>query len=211
ARGSPTGRPPETFGGGRALLAAAEAQGLEGVMAKRADTPYRVGRRTREWLKVKTAGREEFIVAGYTRGEGRRASSIGSLVLAVDEGGVLRWVGNAGSGLGDAEIDRLLKLLRPLERATSPFPEPPRMPRVRKADVVWVEPRLVAEIAFGELTREGRLRHPRYLGLRDDKPAAEVRRERPVEDVIRKGKRELRLSNLDKVFWPDDGITKGDL
>ena len=151
------------------------------------------------------------MVAGYTRGEGRRASSIGALVLAVNEGGALRWVGNAGSGFGDAEIERLLALLRPLERPTSPFPAPPKMPRVRKGDVVWVEPRLVAEIAFGEWTRDGRLRHPRYVGLRDDKPAREVRRERPAEDVVRKGKRELRLTNLDKVFWPDEGITKGEL
>ena len=170
----------ETFDDGEALLAAAEAQGLEGVMAKRADAPYRAGRRTREWLKVKTAGRQEFVVAGYTRGEGRRASTIGALVLAVNEGGALRWVGNAGSGLADGEIERLLKLLRPLERSTSPFPEPPKMPRVRKGDVVWVEPKLVAEIAFGEWTRDGRLRHPRYLGLREDKPAREVRRERPA-------------------------------
>src|SRR5262249_49101086 len=75
----------------------------------------------------------------------------------------------------------------------------------------WVEPRLVAEIAFGEWTRDGRLRHPRYLGLRDDKGPQEVRRERAPDDVVRRGRRELRLSNLDKLFWPEDGITKGDL
>ena len=69
----------------------------------------------------------------------------------------------------------------------------------------------MAEIAFGEWTKDGRLRHPRYVGLRDDKPAREVRRERPAEDVVRKGKRELKLTNLEKVFWPDEGITKGDL
>ena len=212
-RRSATVKISESFDDGEGLLAAARAQGLEGVIAKRADAPYRAGRRTREWLKVKPAGRQEFVVAGYTRGEGRRANGIGSLVLAVNEDGALRWVGNAGSGLGDAEIDRLLGLLRPLERATSPFAEPPKMPRVRKGDVTWVEPRLVAEIAFGEWTRDGRLRHPRYLGLRDDKPAREVRRESPPPppDVVRKGKRELKLSNLDKVFWPDEGITKGDL
>src|SRR5262245_1409171 len=201
----------ETFEDGKGLLAAASEQGLEGVIAKRPDSPYRPGRRTREWLKVKTAGRQEFVVAGYTRGEGRRANSIGSLVLALPEAGALRWVGNAGSGLGDAEIERLLKQLRPLERPTSAFPTEPKMPRVRRGDVVWVEPKLVAEIAFGEWTRDGHLRHPRYLGLRDDKPADEVRRESPTADVIRRGKRELRLSNLDKVFWPEEGITKGDL
>jgi bifunctional non-homologous end joining protein LigD len=201
----------DSFDDGEALLEAANAQGLEGVMAKRVDSRYQPGRRTRDWLKVKTAGRQEFAIAGYTRGEGRRASGIGALVLAVNEGGAWRWVGNAGSGLGDAEIDRLLALLRPLERASSPFPAPPKMPRVRKGDVTWVEPELVAEIAFSEWTHDGRLRHPRYLGLREDKPARDVRRERPVEDVLRKGKRELRLSNLDKVFWPEEGITKGDL
>ena len=87
------------------------------------------------------------------------------------------------------------------------------MPRVRKGDVAWVEPKLVAEISFAEFTHDGRLRAPVYQGLREDKDATEVRRElaQPIPEVIKKGKRTLRLSNLDKVFWPDEGITKGDL
>jgi bifunctional non-homologous end joining protein LigD len=160
---------------------------------------------------VKTNGRQEFVIAGYTRGEGRRADSFGSLVLAVVEDGELRYAGNVGTGFDTAEIERLLTALRPLERKSSPFASPPSMPRVRKGDVVWVEPKLVAEVAFREWTHDGRVRQPSYKGLRDDKPAREVRHERPLADVVRKGKRELTLSNLDKVFWPEEGITKGDL
>ncbi len=152
-------------------------------MAKRAGSPYLPGRRSGDWLKLKTHGRQEFLVAGYTRGSGNRSSSFGSLVLAVNEGGSLRYVGNVGTGFGEQEIRRLLKLLKPLERPDTPFAEPPKMPRVRKADVVWVEPRLVVEVEFSEWTHDGRIRHPSYKGLRDDKPAAEVKRERPAEEV----------------------------
>ncbi len=201
----------EGFADGEALLAAVDEQGLEGIVAKRLDSKYAQGRRTRDWLKVKTHGRQEFVVAGYTRGSGARASTFGALVLAVSEGGALRYAGNVGTGFDAKEIDRLLALLRPLERADSPFPEPPKMPRVRRDAVVWVEPRLVAEVEFSEWTHDGRVRQPSYKGLREDKAPPEVRRERPVEEVVRKGRRELRLSNLDKVFWPDEGTTKGDL
>jgi bifunctional non-homologous end joining protein LigD len=200
----------ESFDDGDALFAVAAEQGLEGIVAKRSGSTYKQ-RRTRDWLKVKTENVQEFVVAGYTRGAGRRAGTFGSLVLAVNEGRELRYVGNVGTGFDDAEIRKLLALLKPLHRDTSPFAEPPKMPRVRKSDVHWVEPQLVAQVRFGEWTHDGRLRHPAYLGIREDKGAAEVTREEPFADVIRRGKRELRLSNLDKPFWPDEQITKGDL
>jgi bifunctional non-homologous end joining protein LigD len=205
----------EGFADGPALYQAAQEQRLEGIMGKRLDSKYLPGKRSRDWLKFKTHGEQEFVIAGYTRGKGRREWSFGSLVLATNGDDGLEWVGNVGTGFDDAEQERLLKKLRPLERKTSPFPRPPKMPRVRKDDVVWVEPKLVAEVSFAEFTHDGRLRAPVYLGLRTDKDASEVRREtpeaEPIADTIRKGKRTLRLSNLDKPFWPDEGITKGDL
>ena len=201
----------ESFDDGEALYEAATSEGLEGVMAKRADSRYFPGKRTREWLKVKTHGHQEFVIAGYTKGQGRRSGRFGSLVLAVHRGRDLVYVGNVGTGFSEDEIDRLLKLLRPLERDEPPFSVVPKMPKVRKGDVVWVEPKLVAEVEFAEWTHDGRLRAPVYLGLREDKSPEEVRRELPKTDEIRKGKRVLKLSNLDKLFWPDEGITKGDL
>jgi bifunctional non-homologous end joining protein LigD len=207
----------ESFEDGRALLAAAKDRRLEGIMGKRLDSRYLPGKRSRDWLKFKTHGEQEFVIAGYTRGKGRREWSFGSLVLAVNGFDFLQWVGNVGTGFDDEEVDRILAKLRPLERKTSPFPKLPKMPRVRRDDVVWVEPKLVAEVSFTEWTHDGRLRAPVYHGLRADKDASEVRRELPGEspagiaEVIRKGKRVLRLSNLDKPFWPEEGITKGDL
>jgi bifunctional non-homologous end joining protein LigD len=201
----------EIFDDGDALLEAAKKQGLEGIMAKRGDSRYAVGRRTRDWLKVKTHGRQEFIIAGYTKGQGRRAGTLGSLVLAVHRGPELEYVGNVGTGFTGDEIEKLLKKLRPLERKTPPFRQVPKMPKVRKGDVAWVEPELVCEVEFAQWTHDGHLRAPSYQGLREDKSADEVRRERPIEEEIRRGNRKLKLSNLDKPFWPDEGITKGDL
>ena len=200
------------FDDGAALLAAARAQGLEGVVAKRLDSTYQPGRRVAEWRKKKLRDGQELVIVGYTAGQGRRTGGFGALIVAVHEAGGLRWAGNVGTGFSDAEIDRLLKLLKPLRRKDSPLAETPKMPRVKPRDVFWVEPKLVAQVEFAEWTHEGRLRAPVYMGLREDKTAEDVRRERtPVPTVLKKGRRELRLSNLDKPFWPEEGITKGDL
>ena len=202
----------DTFDDGEALLHAAEQQRFEGIVAKRADSPYEPGRRSRNWLKIKTHGRQEFVIAGYTKGQGRRTGRFGSLVLGVWEEGSLRYVGNVGTGFNDEEIELILDRLRPLEQPASAFAEVPKMPKVRKGDVVWVRPELVCEVEFVEWTHDGRLRAPSYQGLREDKRPQDVHRERPpLEPEVRRGRRVLKLSNLDKPFWPDEGITKGDL
>jgi bifunctional non-homologous end joining protein LigD len=201
----------ELFEDGEALYAAAKEQKLEGIIAKKADSRYQPGKRTREWLKVKTHGRQEFLIAGYTKGQGRRAGRLGSLVLAVNRGGELAYAGNCGTGFTDEEIGRLMRKLRPLERKSPPFAVVPKMPKVRKGAVVWVTPKLVCEVEFVEWTHDGRLRAPSYKGLREDKAPAEVRREQPLAEEVRRGRRLLKLSNLDKVFWPDERITKGEL
>jgi bifunctional non-homologous end joining protein LigD len=204
---NPTVRFSDDFSDGAALFQVAQERGLEGLVAKRSGSPYRPGRRTREWLKVKATNSDEFVVVGYTRGAGRREGTFGSLVLGVMEEGELRYVGNVGTGFDDAEIARLLRALRPLHRETTPFAVEPKLPRVRKGDVQWVEPKLIAQVRYGEWTHDRHLRHPSYLGLRDDKAPEEV----VGDDVVRRGRRELKLSNLEKLFWPDEGITKGDL
>jgi bifunctional non-homologous end joining protein LigD len=200
------------FEDGDALLAATREQELEGVIAKRLDSRYRPGRRSAEWRKVKLRRVQEVVIAGYTRGRGRRAGRLGALVVGVQERGGLRWAGNVGTGFSDRELERLLELLRPLERDSSPFSEAPSMRQARPSEVVWVEPRLVADVEYAEWTRDGRLRSPSYLALREDKAPLDARRERQqVPASVSRGRRTLRLSNLDKLFWPDEGITKGDL
>jgi bifunctional non-homologous end joining protein LigD len=196
-----------SFEDGEALLEAAREQGLEGVMAKRAASRYQPGGRGRDWLKIKTHGRQEFVICGYTKGQGRRSGSFGALVLGIHRGKEWEWVGNVGTGFGELAIRDLLAKLEPLRRDESPFPVVPKMPKVRKGDVVWVEPELVCEVAFAEWTHDGHLRAPSFQGLRDDKSARDVRRERPA--AAKEGR--VKLSNLEKVFWHDEGITKGDL
>jgi bifunctional non-homologous end joining protein LigD len=223
--------PEHVVGEGSALLQATREQGLEGVLAKRLGSIYQPGLRSRDWIKVKTFGRQEFVIGGWVPGKGRRRERIGALLLGVhDPDGSLRYVGRVGTGFSEQELDRLAALLGPLQRPTSPFTSGERPPR----EAVFVEPRLVAEVEFTEWTRTGSVRHPSYKGLREDKPAEEVVREdfsnisapaqqdagaqpdpplvlpeQPAKSaLVTVEGRELKLSNLDKVLYPKTGFTK---
>ena len=142
------------------------------MIAKRADAPYTHGR-SRDWLKFKCSAEQELVVGGFTAPKGSR-TDLGALLLGYFEDGRLRYAGKVGTGFTRETLRDLAGLLEPLRRDDSPFAD-----TVKERDVTWVEPQLVAEIGFSEWTRDGRLRHPRFLGLRDDKPAEEVVRERP--------------------------------
>jgi len=169
--------PPFFPGSGADVLRASGEQGLEGIVAKRLDSPYQPGRRSELWRKVKNLRTQEVVVGGWKPGKGRREGGIGSLLLGIlDERAGLVYAGNVGTGFTDAALDDLAATLRPLARATSPFGGA-GVPRPEARDARWVEPVLVGEVAFGEWTPDGRLRHPSWRGLRPDKRAAEVRRE----------------------------------
>jgi bifunctional non-homologous end joining protein LigD len=156
---------------GEALFEDACRRGLEGLIAKRADSTYVHGR-SREWLKFKCAHEQELVIGGFTAPQGSR-TEFGALLVGYFEDGRLRYAGKVGTGFDRRTLEQLGKRLRSLERESSPFVDVHPIPR----GTSWVEPQLVAQIGFGEWTRDGRLRHPRYLGLRDDKPAREVVRE----------------------------------
>jgi bifunctional non-homologous end joining protein LigD len=157
---------------GRALLADACRRGWEGLIAKRVDSTYR-GRRSRDWLKWKCSAEQELVIGGYSAPKGSR-EAFGALLVGYYEGDKLRYAGKVGTGFDQRELRALAERMAPLQRPDPPFEigDPPRR-------ATWVEPELVAQIAFTEWTRDGFLRHPRYLGLRDDKPARQVVRERP--------------------------------
>jgi bifunctional non-homologous end joining protein LigD len=201
--------PEHVIGEGRALLAASAAQGLEGIVAKRLDSVYEPGVRSRGWVKVKRVNRQELVIGGWLPGKGKREGSIGALLLGVHEqDGALRYVGRVGSGFSDSELDRLARLLAPLRRSTSPFSAGAKLPR----EAVFCEPRLVAEIEFANWTDGGSLRAPTYKGLRDDKPAELVVREQTAKTArATVAGRELKLSNLAKAIYPQTGFTKGEL
>jgi len=155
--------PAHHVGDGEAMLEASRAQGLEGIIAKRLDSLYYPGKRTHGWVKVKNVLETDVVVGGWLPGEGRRSSQFGALVVGVYEDGALTYAGRVGTGFDERELGRLGGMLAELERDTTPFEgrQPPRETR-------FVEPVLVARVGYGEWTQAGTLRHPRYLGLRDD-------------------------------------------
>ena len=160
---------------GEELYRDACERGLEGVIAKRADSPYRSGGRSRDWLKLKCHAEQELVIGGYTAPKGSRTEFGALLVGYYDESGALRYAGKVGTGFDQHTLRDLGERLRRLEQDSSPFePFKPIPPGTH-----WVRPELVGQIGFAEWTRDGRLRHPRYLGLRDDKPARDVVRELP--------------------------------
>lgn len=158
---------------GELAFRAACERGWEGLIAKRAASPYTPGR-SRDWLKFKCVLEQEFVVVGWTDPQGSR-SGVGALIVGYHEGGELRFAGKVGTGFSHQELARLSGLLAPLERPTPPVAETKGLP---KKGVHWVQPKLVAQVAFSEWTPDGKLRHPRYLGLRDDKDPRDVVRER---------------------------------
>ena len=189
-------------GAGEKLFEAMCAEGLEGIVSKRIDAPYRAGR-TKAWLKVKCTHRQEFVIVGWlpssAKGRGLR-----SLLLGLNEGGKLRYAGKVGTGF-DADTQAMLAAkLEKLARKTAPV----EVPRAAAKGAVWVRPTLVAEVAFAEFTADNVVRHASFIGLRGDKPAKAVVAEKPADPPPAST---VKISSRDRVVFPGDGITKGEL
>jgi bifunctional non-homologous end joining protein LigD len=159
--------PPSWIGGGADVVAATAAQGMEGVIAKRTNSGYRPGRRSPAWLKIKNLRTADVIIGGWNPGEGRRTGTIGSLLMGLSTPDGLAYVGNVGTGFTDAALRDLLGRLAPLATPTSPFDAVP-VPREFSRRTHWVRPVLGGEVAYAEFGGDGRLRHPRWRGLRPE-------------------------------------------
>jgi bifunctional non-homologous end joining protein LigD len=200
------------IGRGEALFTEVCKQGGEGIVSKKADAPYR-GTRTRNWLKIKCIQRQEFVVVGWSESDKRRGFR--SLLLALKERGKLTYAGKVGTGFNASTIEDLMERMRPLETDKAPV----EVPRADRKGAHWLEPKLVAEIAFTEFTSGGILRHPSYIGLREDKPASQVVREKPKHLTKAEQRTEtssaegfgVTISNPDRIIYPGDGLTKLDL
>ena len=231
--GSPTLRLSEiAYGDGSALYKRALADGWEGLIAKRASSRYIAGKRSPDWRKLKILQQQEFVIAGWSEPRNSR-SHFGALILGVYAGDELRYAGHVGTGFDERELKKVFRLLEPLETKTSPFKTRPP----KNETPHWVKPKLVAQVRFTEWTSDGILRHPVYLGLRDDKKAPDVKKETKVRRTLNRdagtgnlleqlrfledAKRdafitlpdgaELKVTNLNKPFWPKLKLTKGDL
>ncbi len=194
-------------GAGEKLFDAMCTAGQEGIISKRADAPYR-GDRTTSWLKVKCTRRQEFVIIGWSPSSaaGRRFRS---LLLAQNSDGKLVYAGKVGTGFDQDAMDKLSAMFAARERKTAPVD----VPRAEARGAHWVKPDLVAEIAFAEFTDDHVLRHASFLGLRSDKKAADVKPEKPmpIEQAVEPEEPPVRISNPDRVIFPEAGATKGDL
>ncbi len=195
-------------GDGLTLFAAATQHGLEGIIAKRASSLYRPGARSADWQKIKVRRTLEAVVGGITRGKGSRKGTFGALVLGQYDPstGALVHIGQTGGGLSDSDLRVLRGRLEPLVTKTCPFVAPP----TPLQPVTWVRPSVVVEVEYSEFTPDGMLRAPVFLRVRDDIPAAEVKR-RDGDGTTPVAAPPVAFTNLDKVFFPDLGLTKGDV
>jgi bifunctional non-homologous end joining protein LigD len=194
---------------GVAFFREASRLGVEGIVSKHRDSKYE-SKRTTTWRKIRTQKRQEFVIGGFTDPAGTRVG-LGALLLGVNEEGGLRYVGRVGTGFDDRLLRELYARLSRLEQKTSPFtPGPVKPPKASH----FVRPELVGEVGFTEWTDEGQLRHPVFLGLREDKRATDVVREQPAAPTKATGESEVagvRLTHPDRVFWPEVGVTKLEL
>jgi bifunctional non-homologous end joining protein LigD len=210
---------------GRAFFAVAAKQGLEGIIAKNSVSRYVEGKRSLEWLKIKTHLRQEAVIGGFTRPKGSR-QQFGALVLGVFDVDELIYIGHTGGGFNDASLTDLRSRLERLRQPTCPFRQRPHT----NTPAQWVKPELVCEVQFQGWSRDGHMRQPIFVGLREDKMADAVHRETKLAvaaavdekaSKAREAKRKkpaptqpddgVALTHLEKLYWPDQGLTKGDL
>lgn len=189
------------IGKGESFFEAAVKAGLEGIIGKKTNSFYQPGKRGNDWLKIKSHTRQEAIICGFTAPKGSR-EKFGSLILGIYDQNKLLYTGHAGTGFDTAKLNRIYKKLSPLIQKKCPFHIIPKL-----SNVTWVKPKLVCEVKFAEWTKNGIMRQPVFIELREDKKPEEVVKEIPEEINSNK----LNLTHLDKVFWPKEGYTKGDL
>ncbi|MGH7929327.1 MAG: DNA ligase D, partial [Candidatus Binatia bacterium] len=202
---------------GEDLFRAASEIGLEGIVAKKTNSRY-AGGRSRDWIKIKCHRRQEFVIGGYTGPQGGR-TCFGALHLGLYQGGKLVYVSKVGTGFDSKTLRSIWEKMQPLRRSTSPFQA--KSPRGRGHS--WVEPKLVCEVRFSDWTDDGGIRHPAFLGLRADKNPEDCRKDEPEridfrelasavsENPVDPDKKAVSFTNLNKIFWPKEGYTKGDL
>ena len=206
-------------GEGIDFFAAAKSKDLEGIMAKKASSEYITGARTNDWLKIKHHKSEEVIIVGFTKPTGSR-SYFGALVLAIKNEKGFQYAGHTGSGFTDKMLKEVYDKLMPLVTEKSPFKEKVKT----NMPVTWVNPKFVCEIKFTEWTTDGKMRHPIFLQMREDKSINDIvmatkntttKEKESIEEISEKdkelivGKTKVKLTNLNKIYFPDDAITKG--